>query len=116
MLVFQRLAIPVLASVLAFLPARATPQDVAAVATPALRLPTAPLGLSAECQTKRIAPDKIRHPLKSLRRAARAKPHVKVLAIGSSSTVGLGASSPTATYVARLEPPWKARSRALISM
>ena len=34
----------------------------------------------------------------------RSKPHVKVLAIGSSSTVGLGASSPTATYVARLEP------------
>jgi acyl-CoA thioesterase I len=28
---------------------------------------------------------------------------VKVLAIGSSSTVGIGASSPTATYVARLE-------------
>ena len=102
-MVFQRLAVPALASALAFLPVRATPQEVAAIA-PAFRLPTAPLGLSAECQSKRIAPDKVRHPLKSLSRAVRSKPHVKVLAIGSSSTVGLGASSPTATYVARLEP------------
>jgi hypothetical protein len=54
---------------------------------------------SAECQSKRIAPDKIRHPLKTLSRAVRSKPHVKVLAIGSSSTVGLGASSPTEQVV-----------------
>jgi acyl-CoA thioesterase I len=41
--------------------------------------------------------------LRALSRAVRAKRHVKVLAIGSSSTVGVGASSPTATYIARLE-------------
>jgi len=38
-----------------------------------------------------------------MRKAARSKSSIKVLAIGSSSTVGVGASSPTATYVARLE-------------
>ena len=36
-------------------------------------------------------------------RAVRAKRDVKVLAIGSSSTVGVGASSPSAAYIARLE-------------
>jgi lysophospholipase L1-like esterase len=100
----QRLAIPALAVGLAVLPVRATTQELAAVAVPPFLLPVAPPALSPECQSKRIAPDKLRHPLKSLSRAVRAKPHVKVLAIGSSSTVGLGASSPTATYVARLEP------------
>jgi len=100
----QRFALPALAVALALLPVGAATQELAAVAAPAFSLPAAPLALSPECQSKRIAPDKVRHPLKSLSRAVRAKPHVKVLAIGSSSTVGLGASSPTATYVARLEP------------
>ena len=36
-------------------------------------------------------------------RAVRANREVKVLAIGSSSTAGVGASSPAATYVAKLE-------------
>ncbi len=100
----QRFVLPALAVALALLPVRAATQELAAVAAPAFGLPAAPLALSPECQSKRIAPDKVRQPLKSLSRAVRAKPHVKVLAIGSSSTVGLGASSPTATYVARLEP------------
>jgi lysophospholipase L1-like esterase len=102
--VTKRLAISALASAVVLLTSPALPQEVAAVATPPFRLPTAPLALSAECQSKRIAPDKVRHPLKTLSRAVRSKAHVRVLAIGSSSTVGLGASSPTATYVARLEP------------
>lgn len=101
---FQRLTIPALASVLVLLGAPATSQEIAAVAAPVFRLPEAPFLLSTECQSKRFAPDKVRHPLKSLSRAVRSKPHVRVLAIGSSSTVGLGASSPTTTYVARLEP------------
>jgi acyl-CoA thioesterase-1 len=101
---FMRLAIPALASTLVFLASPALPQEVAAITAPTFRLPMAPLALSAECQSKRIAPDRVRHSLKALSRAVRSKPHVKVLAIGSSSTVGLGASSPTATYVARLEP------------
>jgi lysophospholipase L1-like esterase len=44
-----------------------------------------------------------RRPLKALGRAVRTNKNVKVLAIGSSSTVGVGASSPAATYVANLE-------------
>jgi lysophospholipase L1-like esterase len=44
-----------------------------------------------------------RRPLRALRRAVRANRKVKVLAIGSSTTAGVGASSPSATYVARLE-------------
>lgn len=38
-----------------------------------------------------------------MRRALRERRPVKVLAIGSSSTVGVGASSPAATYPVRLE-------------
>jgi lysophospholipase L1-like esterase len=59
--------------------------------------------LSPDCSAKRAAGDLFRGPLRRMRRAVRSKAHVKVLAIGSSSTVGVGASSPTATYVARLE-------------
>jgi lysophospholipase L1-like esterase len=44
-----------------------------------------------------------RRPLRRLSRAVRDNRPIKVLAIGSSSTVGIGASSPTATYVAKLE-------------
>jgi lysophospholipase L1-like esterase len=44
-----------------------------------------------------------RRPLRALSRAVHASRTVKVLAIGSSSTVGVGASSPSATYTARLE-------------
>jgi lysophospholipase L1-like esterase len=99
-----RLGFWVLASVLGLLPIAATPQQPASVPAPAFLLPASPLALSPDCQAKHLAPAKFRRPLKSLSRALRAKPHVKILAIGSSSTVGLGASSPAATYVARLEP------------
>jgi lysophospholipase L1-like esterase len=47
--------------------------------------------------------DLFRRPLRGLSRAVRANRPIKVLAIGSSSTVGVGASSSTATYVAKLE-------------
>jgi acyl-CoA thioesterase I len=42
-------------------------------------------------------------PLRRVRRALRERRTVKVLAIGSSSTLGSGASSPAASYPARLE-------------
>lgn len=42
-------------------------------------------------------------PLKRSSRALREKRALKVLAIGSSSTVGVGASSPRASYTVRLE-------------
>lgn len=66
-------------------------------------LPAAPPVLSPECRSKRIVGEMFRRPLKALSRAVRTNRNVKVLAIGSSSTVGVGASSPAASYVAKLE-------------
>jgi acyl-CoA thioesterase I len=66
-------------------------------------LPSAPPALSPECRSKRLVGEMFRRPLKALSRAVRANKNVKVLAIGSSSTVGVGASSPAASYVANLE-------------
>jgi acyl-CoA thioesterase-1 len=93
-----------LASALVFAPIAAEPQElgVAGAPTAAVVLPTVPPLLSPDCRTKRVAGELFRRPLRSMRRAVSSKAHVKVLAIGSSSTVGVGASSPTATYVARL--------------
>ena len=92
-----------LASALAFAPIAAEPQELAIAGAPAVVLPAALPVLSPDCSTKRVAGELFRRPLRSMRRAVRSKADVKVLAIGSSSTVGVGASSPTATYVARLE-------------
>jgi lysophospholipase L1-like esterase len=65
------------------------------------QLPAAPPALSSDCKT--AVGEAYRRPLKGLRRAIRDRQSVKVLAIGSSSTVGIGASKPSATYVAKLE-------------
>jgi len=92
-----------LASALAFAPIAAEPQEFVIAGAPAVVLPGALPVLSPDCSTKRVAGELFRRPLRSMRRAVRSKADVKVLAIGSSSTVGVGASSPTATYVARLE-------------
>jgi acyl-CoA thioesterase I len=92
------------ASVLACAPLTASAQELAlgpAVVLPLL--PSAPPTLSPECRSKRIVGEMFRRPLKALSRAVRSSKNVKVLAIGSSSTVGVGASSPAATYVANLE-------------
>lgn len=86
-----------------FLPAAATAQDLAAVGKQILPLTSAPPALSPDCRSKRIAGDLFRRPLRALRRAVREGRPAKVLAIGSSSTAGVGASSPSATYVAKLE-------------
>jgi lysophospholipase L1-like esterase len=84
-------------------PAATTAQELAAAGTPVLSLPSAPPSLSPDCRSKRIAGEAFRRPLRALRRALRANRTVKVLAIGSSTTAGVGASSPSATYVAKLE-------------
>jgi acyl-CoA thioesterase-1 len=93
-----------IASVLACAPVPGIAQDLAMA--PAVGLPsfpsTPPL-LSPECRSKRIVGEMFRRPLKALSRAVRTNKTVKLLAIGSSSTVGVGASSPAATYVANLE-------------
>jgi lysophospholipase L1-like esterase len=65
--------------------------------------PTAPPRLSEDCTTARIAGDQFRRPLRGLRRAIRDGRDPKVLAIGSSSTVGVGASRPANAYIAKLE-------------
>ena len=94
------------AAATACLPVAAEAQEPAAqlaAVSAAISLPRAPPGLSPECRTRRVAGELFRRPLKALSRAVRSKRTVRVLAIGSSSTVGVGASSPSATYIARLE-------------
>jgi acyl-CoA thioesterase I len=68
-----------------------------------LVFPTQPPQLSNDCRTAVIAGDKYRKPLRGLRRALREKREPRVLAIGSSSTAGVGASAPSHTYIAQLE-------------
>jgi lysophospholipase L1-like esterase len=92
-----------LAGAMAFAPIAAVPQELALAGLPAVVIPAAPPMLSPDCRSKRIAGERFRRPLRALSRAVRAKRNFKVLAIGSSSTVGVGASSPSATYIARLE-------------
>ncbi|MBN8913871.1 MAG: SGNH/GDSL hydrolase family protein [Rhizobiales bacterium] len=57
---------------------------------------------SVECKVKSPAYDG-RAPLRAVRRAILQNRPVRVIALGSSSTVGVGASSPRATYPVRLE-------------
>jgi acyl-CoA thioesterase I len=88
---------------LALSPVAAVPQELALAGASAVKMPTAPPTLSPDCRSRRVAGDLFRRPLRALSRAVRARSHVKVLAIGSSSTAGVGASSPSATYIAKLE-------------
>ena len=78
-------------------------QELALAPHAAVQLPSAPPVLSSDCRSRRVAGELFRRPLRALSRAVRAKRNVRVLAIGSSSTAGVGASSPSATYIARLE-------------
>lgn len=57
---------------------------------------------SLECKVKSPTYEG-RAPLRAVRRAILQNRPVRVVALGSSSTVGLGASSPRATYPVRLE-------------
>ncbi|MCC7250833.1 SGNH/GDSL hydrolase family protein [Hyphomicrobium sp.] len=57
---------------------------------------------STECKVKSPAYEG-RAPLRAVRRAILQNRPVRVIALGSSSTVGVGASSPRATYPIRLE-------------
>src|SRR5215510_12575286 len=92
-----------LAGGLAVVPVAAVPQELAMAPMSAIKIPTAAPTLSPECRTRRVAGDLFRRPLRALSRAVRAKRQVRVLAIGSSSTAGVGASSASATYIAKLE-------------
>jgi acyl-CoA thioesterase I len=68
-----------------------------------LTFPSQPPQLSTDCRTSMIAGDRFRKPLRGLRRALREKREPRVLAMGSSSTAGVGASAPAHTYIAQLE-------------
>jgi lysophospholipase L1-like esterase len=99
----MRVVVWVLAAAAAAVPGVAVPQELAQAPLAAVQLPAAPPALSPECRSKRTVGEMFRRPLRAVSRAVRSKRHVRVLAIGSSSTVGVGATSPSATYVARLE-------------
>jgi acyl-CoA thioesterase I len=84
-------------------PLQAMAQDASVAGAAAVVLPKVPPALSPECNSQRLAGETFRRPLRGIRKAVRAQRNVKVLAIGSSSTAGVGASKPSATYIAKLE-------------
>jgi lysophospholipase L1-like esterase len=99
----MRVLVWVLAAAAATVPGVAVPQELAQAPLAALQLPAVPPVLSPECRSKRPVGELFRRPLRAVSRAVRSKRQVRVLAIGSSSTVGVGATSASAAYVARLE-------------
>jgi acyl-CoA thioesterase-1 len=100
---FRRLIPWALAGAAAVAPISALPEDAGFARAHAVALPSAPPALSPDCRSKRVAGEFFRRPLRALSRAIRGKRNVRMLAIGSSSTAGVGASSPSATYIAKLE-------------
>jgi lysophospholipase L1-like esterase len=100
-----------MAAAVVLVPGIAVPQEVALA--PTLVIPAAPPVLSPDCRSKLAIGERFRRPLRALNRAVRAKRSVRVLAIGSSSTAGVGASSASATYVARLETSLEGSIRGL---
>lgn len=93
----------VFAVLLLSVPDAAQSQDLSAVGARVIAAPAGIPNLSTDCRSKRLPGDMFRRPLRRLSRAVRADRPIKVLAIGSSSTVGIGASSPSTTYIAKLE-------------
>jgi acyl-CoA thioesterase I len=92
------------ASVVMLLPAMAHAQQVAiaSLEQQIATLAKAPPVYSRECRITAPAHEG-RTALRTMRRALKENRVVKVLAVGSSSTSGIGASSPFATYPVRLE-------------
>ena len=88
-----------LASALAILPAVGGAHELTPVAAP--KLESAPAATAEPTPPKTAA--RLGLQLPRLGRALRETGTAKVLAIGSSSTAGVGASSPSRTYTARLE-------------
>lgn len=105
----RRMAIPLgrvcCAAFFMMLPITAAPaQQVAAVSLEQriAELAKAPPSYSRECRITTPAHEG-HTALRAMRRALKERRVVKVLAVGSSSTSGIGASSPFATYPVRLE-------------
>jgi lysophospholipase L1-like esterase len=82
--------------------ASAEPLVAASIETQLAALATTEHRYSTECQVNCLTFEG-KSPLRGIRRALREKRVVRVLAIGSSSTSGIGATSPGASYPVRLE-------------
>jgi acyl-CoA thioesterase I len=93
---YLRLTILAVAGALAGLPSTSGAQDLSAVAAP-----SAAASPASPSTTKPAGPLGLQLP--RLGEALQTTHTAKVLAIGSSSTAGVGASSPSRTYTARLE-------------
>jgi lysophospholipase L1-like esterase len=92
------LTVLALTGALVTLPIVSSAQDLSPAAAPTLATANA-----ASSPAAPKPPGPARFELPRLGEALRATHTAKVLAIGSSSTAGIGASSPTRTYTARLE-------------
>jgi len=64
--------------------------------------PAAPMDLHPACRVV-ASQDRLDHPLARVSRHLESDRSIKIVAIGSSSTAGAGASSPEAAYPSRLE-------------
>src|SRR5262245_1243501 len=90
-----------LASACAILPAVGGAHELTPVAAP--KLESAPAASAEPTPPPAKTAARLGLQLPRLGRALRETGTAKVLAIGSSSTAGVGASSPSRTYTARLE-------------
>ena len=91
-------SVGLLSLALTLLPGASSAQEVTAVVAPKLEAAATPTDPSPPKVTRGLG-----RQLPRLGRALRATHTAKVLAIGSSSTAGVGASSPARTYTARME-------------
>ena len=103
-MMYPRVFIWCLASVLALVPVSSFSEDLAAGGTPQLASSKITAIASSDPKGSNATPIQ----LLGLSRTLHATHSARVLVIGSSSTVGVGASSPARTYVARLEPELEA--------
>jgi acyl-CoA thioesterase I len=101
---YPRVFIWCLASALALLPVSSFSEDLAAGNASQLASSKVTAIVSPDSKVSGTAPIQ----LLGLSRTLHTTHSARVLVIGSSSTVGVGASSPARTYVARLEPDLEA--------
>ena len=95
-------AAPVPAQMLSPASAPALAKAPAAAATAPAKAPSAPAESHAVCKVL-ASQDRLDYPLTRVSRHLEGDRAIKIVAIGSSSTAGAGASSPEANYPSRLE-------------
>jgi acyl-CoA thioesterase-1 len=99
---FTLTAAPVPAQMLSPASAPALAKAPAAAATAPAKAPSAPAESHAVCKVL-ASQDRLDYPLTRVSRHLEGDRAIKIVAIGSSSTAGAGASSPEANYPSRLE-------------